>query len=64
MDYFGINKYECHCSGHARRNDLFQIVEEINPRKLYPVHTTHSEFYKKTFKNVVDIIEGRSYSLI
>jgi len=62
MDYFGINKYQCHCSGHARSKDLFQIVQEINPRKLYPIHTTNPEMYSKIFKNVVDLTEGKTYS--
>lgn len=63
MDHFGLYKFQCHCSGHARSKDLFQIVEEINACCLYPVHTTHPEIYKKRFKNVVDVIEGRTYSL-
>jgi ribonuclease J len=63
MDHFGIYKFQCHCSGHARSNDLSHIVNEINARTLYPVHTEHSEIYKKTFKNVIEVIEGRSYIL-
>ena len=27
MDHFGMNKFQCHCSGHARSKDLLQIVE-------------------------------------
>ncbi len=63
MDHFGLYKFQCHCSGHARSNDLFQIVEEINADRFYPVHTTHSEIYKRKFKNVIDVIEGRTYTL-
>jgi len=63
MDHFGLYKFQCHCSGHARSKDLFQIVEEINARHLYPVHSTHPELYKRTHRNVVDVIEGRTYSL-
>lgn len=64
MDHFGLYKFQCHCSGHARSKDLFQIVEEINADSFYPVHTTHPEIYKSRFKNVVDVIEGRTYSLV
>jgi ribonuclease J len=63
MDHFGLHKFQVHCSGHARRKDLFQIVDEINPVKLYPVHTTHPEIYKKIAKNVIEIVEGQSYPL-
>jgi Zn-dependent metallo-hydrolase RNA specificity domain len=43
MDHFGMNKFQCHCSGHASSKDLLQIVDEINASTLYPVHTEHPE---------------------
>ena len=64
MDYFSIRKYQCHCSGHARGKDLLQIVEEINPQKVYPIHTEHPEIYRKNFTRTTDIVEGQTYSLI
>ena len=64
MDFFGMDKYQCHCSGHARNKDLFQIVEEINPSKMYPIHTTHPEIYRERFENVIHIMEGQTYSLV
>ncbi len=63
MDHFGINKFQCHCSGHTRSKDLLQIVSEIDARTLYPVHTEHSEIYKRTVKNVIEVVEGRPYLL-
>jgi hypothetical protein len=39
------------------------FIEEINADSFYPVHTTHPGIYKKRFKNVVGVIEGRTYSL-
>jgi ribonuclease J len=62
-DHFGMYKYQCHCSGHARSKDLLQIVDEINARTVYPVHTEHPEIYKRIVGNVVEVIEGRSYSI-
>lgn len=63
MDHFGLCKFQSHCSGHARSEDLFQIVEQIGAPTLYPVHTEHPEMYTKTLRNVVPIVEGRPYSL-
>jgi ribonuclease J len=63
MDHFGMYKFQCHCSGHARSKDLLQIVDEINARTLYPVHTEHPEIYKRSIKNVAEVIEGIPYSL-
>ncbi len=63
MDHFGINKFQCHCSGHARSKDLLQIVDEINARTLYPIHTEHPEIYKSTVKNAFEVVERKLYSL-
>jgi len=63
MDHFGLHKFQCHCSGHARSKDLFQIIEEINASNLYPVHTTQSRIYKNRFVNAVDIVEGKTYCI-
>jgi ribonuclease J len=63
MDHFGMHKFQCHCSGHARSRDLLHIAEEINPHTLYPVHTQRPEIYKRTIKNVIEVSEGQAYSL-
>ena len=63
MDHFGMHKFQCHCSGHARSKDLLQIVEEIGARTIYPVHTEHPEIYKRGVKNVVQIREAQTYYL-
>jgi ribonuclease J len=63
VDHFRMHKFQCHCSGHARSNDLLQIAEEINPHALYPVHTEHPEIYRRSIKNVIEVSEGQTYSL-
>jgi len=64
MDYFGLHKFQCHCSGHARRKHLFKIVADIAPSRLYPIHTTHPDMYKRIFDHVSIVHEGETYSLI
>lgn len=63
MDHFGMVKHQCHCSGHARGNELLQIVKEIAPLRLFPIHTTHPDIYNKKFENVVTVNEGQVYHL-
>jgi ribonuclease J len=63
VDHFEMYKFQCHCSGYARSEDLLKVVEEINPSVIYPVHTEHPEIYKRAIKNVIEISEGRTYSL-
>ena len=58
-----MNKFQSHCSGHARGKDLLEAVSEIDAKTLYPVHTEHSELYNTVSKNMVLIQEGIKYEL-
>ncbi len=46
-----------HASGHARKEDLFRIVSEINSKMIVPVHTEHPEEYVKKFGSKVKIVD-------
>jgi len=63
IKHFSMNKFQSHCSGHARGRDLLQAVSEIDAKTLYPVHTEHPELYKKVSKNTVLVEEGVKYNL-
>jgi len=63
IDHFGMNKYQCHCSGHAQGRELLEAVSEISPKTLYPVHTEHPELYNKVSKNMVLVKEGKEYKI-
>ncbi len=55
---FGLYPREhIHASGHARKEDLFKIVSEINPEIIIPVHTEHPEEYVNKFGSKVKIVE-------
>lgn len=46
LNHFGIEMYPYfHVSGHARGPQLLEMVREIHPDILYPVHTEHAEIY-------------------
>jgi ribonuclease J len=62
-EHFGMHKFQCHCSGHAKGKDLLEIVKEIDARTIYPIHTIHPEIYKQALGNVIEVREGLSYSL-
>jgi ribonuclease J len=63
IDHFGMHKFQSHCSGHARGQDLLDAVSEINAKMLFPVHTEHPDAYKKVAKGMVLIDEGKTYQL-
>jgi ribonuclease J len=52
LDYFEAKKHHYHASGHASGTDLRQLVEQVKPKTLMPIHTEHKELFKEFHKNV------------
>lgn len=63
LERFGLNRVQSHCSGHSKGQDLLDIVREINPEMLYPIHTTHSELYKNVTDKITIVEEAKTYHL-
>ena len=63
LNHFSMNKFQCHCSGHAQGKEILEAVSEINAKTLYPVHTEHPDMFKPVSKNVVLIDEGKRYEI-
>jgi ribonuclease J len=60
LDFFSVNyDYEInkdlkifvrrHVSGHASKLELKKLIEKINPAKIIPIHTEHSELFEGMF---------------
>ena len=58
MKHFKINFHKAHCSGHASKQELLEVVKKINPKVLIPVHTESPEEYKKVHGNVKIVEKG------
>lgn len=52
MKHFGIKFHKAHCSGHASKQDLIDMIKKINPSILIPIHTESAEEFKKVHENV------------
>jgi len=63
LNHFGMNKFQCHCSGHAQGKELLEAVSEIDAKMLFPVHTEHPDAYKKIAKSMTLVEEGIKYDL-
>ena len=46
LDHFGIKEYSTHASGHASGDEIKEMIKEINPTILIPIHTEHPEFFR------------------
>ena len=63
LDHFGIKFFQSHCSGHINGDDLTELIATVHPKKLYPIHTEHSELFKKLSNKTFMVKEGKTYKL-
>jgi len=52
LEFFGLEKYNFHASGHASGTEIRKMVEAINPKKLVPIHTEKPELFCNLHPNV------------
>jgi ribonuclease J len=48
-----------HASGHANGTELLSMIREIQPEKLYPVHTEHVELFDVLKDDGIDVIHPK-----
>jgi len=60
----GMDSVHIHASGHAPQDDLFRVVEQLAPKKVFPIHTEHGERYVERFGDIVHLVtNGQEVSL-
>ncbi len=52
----GMDSVHIHASGHAPQDDLFHIVEQLSPARVFPIHTEHGERYVERFGDIVTLM--------
>jgi len=65
LDHFRLKYHQIHASGHCQSHDLTRIINEIQPKRVMPIHTEHPELFKKLFRNLtVELVnKGKPYAL-
>ena len=63
LKHFDLRLMQSHCSGHICGGDLKNLVQTINAKTVYPIHTEKPELFKKFAKNVQIVKEGKIYIL-
>jgi ribonuclease J len=48
-----------HVSCHASGEEILNMIKEINPEKLYPIHTEHPELFNVLNDEGIDIIHPK-----
>jgi len=63
LDHFKMNFHQLHASGHLNREELTGLINYINPKRIFPVHTENQQLFKKISGNVQTIKYGKEYRL-
>jgi len=68
LRHFNLYPYiQTHASGHLNQEDLKGIIQEISPKKMYPVHTANPEKFADLVKGLETEIckteKGRPYEI-
>ena len=45
-----------HASGHANGNELLDMIREIHPERIYPIHTEHKECFDILTEDGIEVI--------
>lgn len=62
-DYFNIKQEHIHCSGHINKEEIREIIADVRPKFVFPIHTKNPHALKQLIKDV-KIIEpefGKTY---
>jgi ribonuclease J len=63
ISHFNLKFIQAHCSGHICGSDLKKLIEEINPKTLFPIHTEYPGMFRRMSPKVKMIREMKTYSL-
>jgi len=58
LERFSIEHHQLHASGHSSMSEIFDIINEIKPAEIIPVHTEYPDLFGKTGKKVVFARKG------
>jgi len=56
LDHFGLPMYHIHCSGHIMPTEIKQVISEISPATLFPIHTEHPELFGKFVADITRVV--------
>jgi ribonuclease J len=63
LDHFNIQFHQVHASGHMSKEQLIEMVKEINPKHAYAVHTENQQLFKKHCECIRPIKQAKEYSV-
>jgi ribonuclease J len=63
ISYFKLDFHQAHASGHANMEEMFQMIRDIRPKVVIPVHTEHADLFRKCGRAVERPVARKTISL-
>jgi ribonuclease J len=63
IDHFKMQFHQLHASGHLNKDQLVQLINHIDPKRVFPVHTESQQLFKSYCNNVQEIEYAKDYTL-
>ncbi len=61
--HFNIHFHQLHASGHMDRQQITNLIYDIKPKKVFPIHTENTHIFKKINKNIETMKYGKEYTI-
>jgi ribonuclease J len=49
-----------HASGHASREDITWVIDQIDPDYIVPIHTESRDWFRENFEDAILVDEGQA----
>jgi ribonuclease J len=63
INHFNLKFVQSHCSGHINGSDLKELIKNVTPKVLFPIHTEHPGIFRTLSIQTRMIKEGKRYKL-
>jgi ribonuclease J len=63
LDHFQMQFHQLHASGHMNRQQITDLVNRVNPERVFPIHTENPQLFKKTCDDVSLVNCGKKCKL-
>lgn len=63
LSHFRMRLVQSHASGHAAGDEILQLVQEIRPKRLFPVHTEFPNMFQRSASDIQIVQYGEAYNL-
>ncbi|KYK33030.1 MAG: hypothetical protein AYK22_09140 [Thermoplasmatales archaeon SG8-52-3] len=63
IKHFNLKFVQSHCSGHINGTDLKELIKNVTPKVLFPIHTEHPGIFRTLSMQTRMIKEGKTYKL-